>query len=160
MDHFEKITSNQGWCRESQRILSETSLSASFISEFHTYWTVAGHHIRNQIGDDKILVYLLRRVLPKYEGNTLTLFRGDNCDRFNSGRIGLCWTSKIEIARMFGSGLNAVENGGVLLQSSFSSCSIISGPSKHSNYLGEKEFTVDPFKVENILVLESYPPIY
>ncbi len=158
MESLRQITNDQGWRNEAQRILLEVSLDSNFISEFHTHWTEEGHHIRTQIKDDKLLVNLLRKVLPQYDGGTLILFRGENLDRWNSDRVGLCWTSQIAIAEMFGGGLNAIGSGGVLLQASFNPSSIISGPSGHSSYLGEEEFTIDPFKAECILALERYPP--
>ena len=59
----------------------------------------------------------------------------------------------------FGSGLNAVGSGGVLLKAHFEPEAIISGPNAHSNYLGESQFTVDPFAVTTILATEFFPAI-
>ena len=58
--------------------------------------------------------------------------------------MGFAWTDKIETARMFASGLNAVGKGGALLRVEAPVSMIMTGPSKHSIYMGEREFTVDP----------------
>ena len=58
---------------------------------------------------------------------------------------------------MFGRGLNAVGAGGVLLRARFEPEAIISGPNAHSNYLGEKQFTIDPFAQTAIAAVEFYP---
>lgn len=45
---------------------------------------------------------------------------------------------------MFASGLNAVAKGGALLRCLVPASAIIAGPSKHSLYIDEGEYTVDP----------------
>ena len=86
------------------------------ISEgFHSLWIERGHRIREQIGDDPLVLDALWVLLPLYSGRALGLFRGENLARWRSGEIGFAWTEKEEVARMFGSGLNASPGGGVLL---------------------------------------------
>ena len=46
----------------------------------------------------------------------MALYRGENIDRFEAGRIGTAWTDKEETAIMFARGLNAVGKGGMVLQ--------------------------------------------
>lgn len=152
-----RITKNKEWCNEAKKLSKQSSFDEEFISEFHTYWTEAGHHIRSQIGDDKKLVGLLRLILPKYSGQNIQLYRGENLDRWQIKQVGLCWTSCIKTARMFGGGLNAIESGGVLLEANCPLEAIISGPSRHSLYLGESEYTIDPYKLSAISVVEQFP---
>jgi hypothetical protein len=59
---------------------------------------------------------------------------------------------------MFGAGLNAVGTGGVLLRSTFEPAAIISGPGAHSLYLGENQFTVDPFFAHGVQCIAEFPP--
>ncbi|WP_430231785.1 hypothetical protein [Paraburkholderia tropica] len=93
-----------------------------------TSWVTHGGRIREEIGDDKLLVQLLREVLPRYEGPSLTLYRGESAERFHGGRIGLCWTSQRHTAEMFGAGLNAYyPGGGVLLSATVDAVAILSG---------------------------------
>lgn len=115
--------------------------------------------MREQIADDRLLVRLLRHILPSYEGGAKELFRGENRNRWENRVIGLAWTSNIEAARMFGGGLNAVRSGGVLLKARFEPEAIISGPNTHSNYLGEDQFTIDPFSSSTFSAIEFFPPV-
>ena len=71
--------------------------------------------------------------------------------------MGLCWSGNADIARMFGSGLNAVNAGGVLLKCCASEAAIIAGPGDHSRNLGENEFTLDPSKVSGIEAIDQFP---
>lgn len=74
-------------------------------------------------------------------------------------QYGLCWTTKIEVATMFAAGLNAVlSDGGVLLRAYAPSEAVISGPGRHSAYLGEAEHTVDPSDLTHMEVLGRFPP--
>lgn len=125
---------------------------------FGTYWIEAGHRIREQVGDDDLLVQFLRLALPRYTGDGAVLYRGENLTRWQTGTVGLAWSLQIDVARMFAGGLNAVGSGGVLLAARFSTSAIISGPNSHSQYLGEDQFTVDPRYAEDVLVLEHFSP--
>jgi len=89
----------------------------------------------------------------------MELYRGENRNRWQNHSIGLAWTSSIQTARMFCGGLNAVQSGGVLLRASFKPEAIISGPNDHSKYLGEDQYTIDPFFLSDLSVVEFFPPI-
>lgn len=159
LEHFRAIKEQGCWGAYATFLLSERELTPAAIAQFGTYWIEAGHHIREQIADDRLLVRLLRRILPPYEGKSIELFRGENRNRWENKIVGLAWTANVDTARMFGRGLNAVGGGGVLLRARFEPGAIISGPNVHSSYLGEKQFTVDPFARTAILVVEFYPAI-
>ncbi len=58
---------------------------------------------------------------------------------------------------MFGRGLNATGAGGVLLKWQASNDAIIAGPSAHSLYLGESEYTLDLSESSEIEAIEQYP---
>ena len=154
---FERTTTENLWREKAGELLASGEHDPAFRHKFHTYWTVAGHHIRAQIDDDKVLISLLRLILPPYVGPSRTLYRGENLDRWKSRRIGLCWSDNIETARMFGRGLNATGAGGVLLQWQASNDAIIAGPSAHSLYLGESEYTLDLSESSEIEAIEQYP---
>ena len=124
---------------------------------FHLKWTVGGHRMREQLNDDEALLNMLWRWLPTYVGPNLTLFRGENIDRWRCNKIGMCWTTDSDTANMFARGLNAVLAGGVLLKCDVCSAAIISGPSSHSLYLNETEYTVDPRFLSNVKIVEEYP---
>jgi hypothetical protein len=146
-----------GWGTAAPQFLSSSEFSSAFSAQFHSVWTEQGHSIREQIGNDALLAELLWKVLPTYVGPATTLFRGENLERLRSGRVGFCWTMQVETARMFGRGLNAIHSGGVLLRSEVPTHAVIAGPSAHSEYLNEHEFTIDPRLIERVDVVERYP---
>lgn len=127
---------------------------------FHTQWHVSHHRIRQLIDDDALLMDMLWVWLPRYEGPSIELYRGENIDRFDNGLIGTAWTSHEEKANMFASGLNAVGKGGVTLRTLAPTSSIIAGPSGHSIRLGEYEFTLDTRKIREIMRIRDFSPCH
>ncbi|MGV3569901.1 MAG: hypothetical protein ACO1PB_04815 [Ramlibacter sp.] len=126
---------------------------------FHDQWHVCHHYLRELVDDEPAVLDMLWIWLPRYEGPDLTLYRGENVDRLDAGRLGIAWTDEIEKARMFAGGLNARGKGGALLRAIIPAEAIIAGPSRHSLYIQESEFTVDPRKVRSVERLERFPPI-
>jgi hypothetical protein len=126
---------------------------------FVTQWVTHGAKIRAEVMNDVRLAAVLRKWLPPYDGPAMRLFRGESADRFDSGRVGLCWTPRREVAEIFASGLNAPRpGGGVLIEADVSTEAIIAGPCAHSRYLGEDEYTVEPSLLPAVRVLTRYRP--
>jgi len=125
---------------------------------FHTQWHVCHHRLRELVEDDDLLLDAAWVWLPRYAGPGLDLYRGENIDRFDAGRIGSAWSDKMETARKFAIGLNAVGKGGVILQAAVPASAIIAGPSVHSLYLGESEFTIDPRRLGLVSIVARFPP--
>ena len=125
---------------------------------FHTQWHVSHHFIRELVEDDDLLLDALWVWLPRYQGPAMLLYRGENIDRFECSKIGTAWSDNEETARMFARGLNAIGKGGLLLRTLAPSTSIIAGPSEHSRYLGETEFSIDNRKLGAIDVVVRFPP--
>lgn len=159
LDQFQAVTEQKLWSSYAVLLLGDGYLTLEAVNNFGTYWIVGGHHMREQIADDRVLVRLLRHILPSYSGGAIALFRGENRERWDNRAIGLAWTPNIMKARMFGSGLNAVLSGGVLLRAWFEPEAIISGPNKQSSYLGEFQVTIDPFAIGTVSAIESFSPI-
>lgn len=157
-NQFEEITDQRRWAERATLLLADSRVDRDAKEQFGTHWIVAGHHIRAQVADDRLPVRLLRHMLRAYEGGPMELFRGENRQRLADGRLGMAWTPNIETARMFGRGLNAIWSGGVLLRAHVEPDAIISGPNGHSSYLGEEQFTVDPFAVRSLSKIEVFPP--
>jgi hypothetical protein len=74
------------------------------LDRFHTQWHVGHHHIRALVDDDDLLMDMLWKWLPRYNGSELLLYRGENLDRFDLGRIGTAWSDKESVAKMGGRG--------------------------------------------------------
>ena len=146
-----------GWKRYVDAVLNSEPVTLKLQNEFHTIWTVKGHQIRLDVDDDSMLADFLWRMLPKFDGHSPSLYRGENRMRWRLGRIGFSWSTNLDTARMFARGLNAVGSGGVVLELAAKSDCIIAGPSSHSLYLNESEYTVDPRKLGHVTALEEYP---
>jgi hypothetical protein len=158
VEDFRNITNHNLWSNHVHFLLSQSIHTQETIQQFSTYWIEAGHRIREQISDDRLLVSLLRHVLPTYKGCSVKLFRGENQKRWEAGNIGLAWTTDIDIAIMFARGLNSSPLGGILLEGNFQPEAIICGPNSHSSYLGEEQFTIDPFYITSIVTIEKFAP--
>ncbi len=154
---FREITAASAWRGVLQSFVVGSAPLPSDPESFGTYWIEGGHRIREQVADDRLLTQFLRTILPPYSGSPITLFRGENQDRLSAGYLGLSWTTDSKVATMFASGLNAVGSGGVLITATLGAPAIISGPNAHSLYLGEQQFTVDPFAVAGIRTVAVFP---
>lgn len=133
--------------------------SPEVAARFHVQWHVCHHRLRELVGDDGALLDALPVWLPPYVGGGITLYRGENSDRFDQGKLGWAWSTQRETATMFASGLNAVGSGGMLLRAEVDASAIIAGPSTHSMHIDEFEFTVDPRKVRLVNVIARFPPL-
>lgn len=123
----------------------------------HTLWTVNGGHLRRKIKNDDLVLDVLLKFLPKYEGEGLIVYRGECRFLFEDNKIGFCWTPSEEVARIFASGLNSIESGGVLLKAFASQKAIISSPNEHSaKQMEEHEYTCNPRLLENVEVIRTY----
>ena len=156
-DKFEDVRKAGKWHDHADCLIKQKQIDTHFSNQFHTYWTEHGGSIREQVNDDHLLIVMLKNVLPPYSGQDQILFRGENQDRWQNGKIGVCWTSSIETARLFGKGVNATRSGGILLKCWVPEGGIIAGPSDHSIYLGENEFTLDTTMLNKIEEIEKYP---
>jgi len=151
-----KITSTGTWRGIVESVLSNESELPSSQEDFGTYWIEGGHRIREQVSDDRMLSRFLRASLSAYANGPVTLFRGENQDRFSAGSVGFAWTSDSSVATMFARGLNAIGSGGVLISATLDAPAIISGPNAHSLYLGEHQYTVDPFAISGVHLLSTF----
>ena len=131
----------------------DTDISA----RFHEQWHVSHFNIRELVDDDDLVMDALWKWLPRYDGPAMLLYRGENIDRLDAGRIGTAWSNKEETAEMFARGWNAVGGGGVVLRTMAPAEAIIARPSAHSLYLGEAEFTVDWRKLGPIEKTRIFP---
>ncbi|MGX5088206.1 hypothetical protein [Enterobacter sp. UPMP2052] len=156
---LEGIYDSKDWEQLRREVKIQTTLITPELREaFHLLWIEKGHFIRQHLGCDDVVLDILRTFLPPYTGDGQYLFRGENVDRFKCSTIGFCWTQCEKKARQFASGLNACGCGGLLLKAWVPATSILADVHPHSIYLGEYEVTVDSAGVEQLEVIEQYPP--
>jgi len=138
--------------------LRKNANSLSYDREaIHTLWTVNGGHLRRKIKNDDLVLDVLLKYLPKYEGEGLIVYRGECRFLFEDKKIGFCWTPKEKVAMVFASGLNSIESGGILLKAFAPKNAIISSPNEHSSkQMEEYEYTCNPRLLENIEVIGTY----
>ena len=157
--NFPLVSDSFDWASFATSVLNTDNLGCDFQERLHLEWTVRGHRIRQSFANDGKLIAFLRRGLPPYYGSNLVLYRGENLGRLRDGIIGLSWTTSEATARIFGRGLNTIHEGGVLLKTVASSEAIIAGPSQHSLYLNESEFTVEPALLSKVETIDRFDPI-
>lgn len=147
------------WRRLFVAMINLPPCSPELADQFHNRWHVCHHLVRELVEDDELLLKMLWIWLPRYEGDDLVLFRGENVDRFEKRVLGSAWTDREDVAERFASGLNAVGKGGVVLRAVVSASAIIAGPSRHSKWLGEYEYTVDIRQLKGVDAVATYPAI-
>lgn len=108
-------------------------------------WISYGFHVSASLQGDQIVTTVLKALLAPYSGAGLTLYRGEATDRYEKRIFGMSWTTNIKVARNFA---RSREPDGVVLKLEASPQMIISGPTAHSEYLGESEYIVDPDAIE------------
>jgi hypothetical protein len=147
------------WRAFFKRLIACPPKDREIAERFHTQWHVSHHFIHELVEDDTLLMDMLWIWLPRYEGPAMVLYRGENIDRLEDGKIGAAWSDKEETARMFASGWNAEGRGGVILRTIAPVDAIIAGPSAHSaDWLGESEFTVDWRKLVEVERIRTFAP--
>lgn len=159
---MERIERARLWPQAVDAVVKFDLVPSKAIAEaFHTYWTEIGFRVREAVSNDPLMLNALRLLLPPYHGPGLTLYRGENLDRWQQGRLGFGWTPRREVATMFASGLAASEGtGGILVCANVPCNAIIASPGKHSRYLDEDEYIVDPRHLGTIQALEQFPRIH
>ncbi len=148
------------WRATFQHLAQHVEPTAFDRASVHTLWTVNGGHLRGKIQDNPLVLCVLKKSLPGYQGAGLVLYRGECQFLYAQNKIGFCWSPKIEVATMFARGLNAIESGGILLKAFAPPEAILAGPNDHSaRQIGEFEYTCDPKRLRGILVLKSFPKL-
>jgi hypothetical protein len=123
----------------------------------HLLWTVNGGHLRRKVSNDALVLKVLIKVLPGYDGEGLILYRGECQFLYEQNKIGFCWTPKFSVAEMFASGLNSIESGGVLLKAFAPTEAILAKPNKHSSsQMQEFEYTCNPNLLTDIEVVSRF----
>lgn len=104
------------------------------------FWTTYGFHIADSMQGDPLLIDAMKRLLPRYTGAGLVLYRGEDAERYRRRAFGMSWTTQIDTARMFA---RRRDPPGAVLRLDASAAIILCGPTDHSRYLDEHEYLID-----------------
>jgi hypothetical protein len=126
---------------------------------FHSAWINQGLWIRDEFSVDPLLPAALANLLPGYSGPPVELFRGERWSNHEARTYGPSWSSKLSIAGMFGSGLNRCpQTGGVVLRILAPEHAILAGPTPGLHMAEEAEYIVDRRCLQQVEVIERFPP--
>jgi hypothetical protein len=154
---YELGVDGETWRAAFEYMSSNLSNMQFDITKVHTLWTVNAGHLRGKIKNDELILAVLEKSLPGYQGSGMILYRGECRFLYDENKIGFCWSPDIEVASMFARGLNALESGGVLLKAYAPPSAILAGPNSHSAIqMQEFEYTCNPHLLQDIEVLSFF----
>lgn len=95
--------------------------------------------------------------MPGYEGDGLTLYRGECRFLYDENKIGFCWSPCFNVASDYAEYSNAQESGGVLLKAYAPASAILAEPNDHSaKQMKEFEYTCNPRLLQDVEVVECF----
>ncbi len=145
--------------RETFSYLASVDDDLIFATEkIRSLWLLYGGDLRARIKDDTLVLQVLRKALPGYSGEGLTLYRGESWFLFDQDKIGFCWTSDEDIATSYAKGLNAVESGGVLLKCYAPADAILAAP-EPGLASQSKVYICDPAKLLRLTTQGLFPKL-
>lgn len=145
--------------RETFAYLTGVDDDSTFVKEkIQALWLTYGGDLRAKIKDDTLIMQVLKKALPGYAGEGLTLYRGESWFLFDQDTIGFSWTPSEETASTYAQGLNAVESGGVLLKCYAPAESILAAPASGQSPHGNV-YLCDPGKLLRLTTLALFPKL-
>jgi hypothetical protein len=124
---------------------------------FARLWQAYGDILRSEIADDFVLIDGLKKLLPKYDGGSVKLFRGERAYNRKVRTYGLSWTSEIDVARNHAKGMKRAAVGGtVLLVTIAPAHAIIADENALYGVHDESEFVVDRRLLRAVEVIERF----
>jgi hypothetical protein len=118
----------------------------------------SGDHIRQETGDDLVLIKGLRVLLPPYCGTAkLNLYRGQGALEPRKRSYGISWSASREVAESHAQGLwRHCRGGSVVLQTLAAPDAVISRIGHDEDRYGEAEYLVDRRRLRRVFILEEY----
>jgi hypothetical protein len=149
-----------GHLKEMMQALARYTDAPACICEcFLELWRHHGDHMRSEAGTD-ILLKVLWRLLPRYEGPAVQLYRGEAWENRLQETHGMSWSTDICVARGYAERFaRKSEGGSVLLQVLAKSSAIISRVHDDNDSYGEREFIIDGQRLRGVRVIERMPQI-
>ena len=148
-----------GWLgalRAIGKLGSVPARTQKFFLRLYIKW---GDHIRQETGEDVALIRGLRVLLPRYDGPSVCLYRGQNALKVRSRLYGLSWSASRKVAEGHAQGLwqTTCPDGTVLLQTIAPPEAIICRVPNVEDRYDEKEYLVDRRRLRRVIRLATYP---
>jgi len=157
-DALGKLEILGGLTRAFRRVALLTQVAPELQVAFLKLWMEAGDSIRSNVTDDIVLLNALRVLLPRYNGPSMRLYRGDSALNRRRRTYGVSWSSEAAVADHFAKGLWRTSRGGsVVLRAEATQEAIISAfHSAGPDRFAEAEFLVDRRLLKKVSVIRRY----
>jgi hypothetical protein len=141
---------------------SECKPTDSFRRRFLALWMEQGDLLRNEFADDVALLAFLRAMLPCYVGPPRRLFRSEFAFNVVTREFGMSWTSRIEVARRFSTGVRCTSPGGLAIIETRAPPEAIIARGRKTDRLRQQEFeyVVDGRRVGQVKVVQRFPAVW
>ena len=147
------------WGRFFRAMRRQAPAGRAIQEAFLDLWVRDGDGLRSEVSNDLILVDGLRKLLPPYEGPTVTLFRGESAWNRRRRTYGLSWTTDLVIAEAFATDrASRYEGGAVLLQAEAAPAAVICVPTHFGIENAEAEYLIDRRLLSCVNVLGRFLP--
>jgi hypothetical protein len=148
---------HQGLWSRTARAVEGMDPSAEFRRRCLQSWIDSGDSIRDDVGNDLVLIRLLRVLLPRYDGPAVKVFRGESFHNRRRRTYGLSWTTDEGIARGFADGVwRTFKGGSVLVEADVPPGAVICAPCLIDDRLEEREYIVDRRWLGTVRVVERF----
>jgi hypothetical protein len=118
--------------------------TAEFRNGFLSIWRTRRESLRVAVGDDQTLVRGLKAILPRYDGPSVKLYRGEAWENHRHRSYGFSWTSRVTIAKGYAqSGASVCLGGSVLIETVAPSDAIVYARSIEGDYVVDRRLLKD-----------------
>jgi hypothetical protein len=126
------------------------------------FWLHHGDYLRQEVGDDRLLMRGLRILLPPYTGPAMLLYRGESWKNRCRRTYGPPWSTSQAVAEDYAAtgDVSLSHGGSVLLRTLAPPAAIICAPILEcEDRYGEQEYLVDRSRLSGVEVLWRYPQL-
>ena len=144
-----------GWKRVFRRVSKLPLVSNEIRDVFLRCYVYYGNHIRQETGNDIVLIAGLRMLLPSYRGSAMVLYRGQIAPPKGGRSYSISWTASHEVAEGFARGKRDM-GGTVVLRTVAPPDAIICRVPAEEDRYGEDEYLVDRRRLHRVERLAAY----
>lgn len=140
---------------------SECKPTDAFRRQFLDFWVEEGDLLRAEFGNDVALIEFLRAMLPRYVGPPRRLFRSEFAFNVVTREVGMSWTSDIDVARSFSTGVRCTSPGGLaIIETRAPTEAIIARVPRKADRLEQYEFIVDGRRLGKVKVVQRFAAVW